>query len=179
MPKRKSRLVAFTFCEPDTLHSECFPFVNFCCEEKQLQTTLQSLDKTGLFKNNDKLLDTFKIGAETVLENNLTFIDEITVDSKLKKTDTYIYRFHDYSNHKTNYYSFDDTIKELNKKIKNKYAQIAYDGVFEKIEYSEKEAVNVLSRMSAETHEISIAQIKSNGDYDNIILITPLKLLYS
>ena len=74
MPKRKSRLVAFTFCEPDTLHSEHFPFVNFCCEEKQLQTTLQSLDKTGLFKNNGKLLNTFKIGAETVLENNLALL---------------------------------------------------------------------------------------------------------
>jgi len=177
MPKKITRTISFYFNEVDTLHHQTTPFVNFCCKETQLKPTLLELDKDNIFKNNDKLLSSIQVGKENYINGIMVFIDEIVIESKLKPTDTYVYRFHDYATNKVSYLSFNDVLKETNKKIKNKYAQVAYDSFFDKIEYSEDEMANILSRMSANTHDITIGQIKSNGDYDDIAIITPLKYI--
>lgn len=164
MPRKKDKIVAVYFTEPDTQHHEYHPFKNFCCREKDLD-------------GKEKLLVSPKINTQTFIGNDIAYIDEIEIDSKLKSTDQYIYNYFDYNNNKSLYLTFNDVLKEITKRIKNKYAQVAYDGIFEKIEFSEDEFAKILSRMSAETHEISIAQIKSNGDYDEIIIIRPIKIL--
>ena len=164
MPRKKDKIVAAYFTEPDTLHHDYHPFKNFCCREKELG------DK-------EQLLANAKINTPVYIDNDVSYVDEIEINSKIKASDQYIYNFFDYSTNKSLYLTFDDVLKETTKRIKNKYAQVAYDGIFEKIEFSENDFANILSRMSAETHEISIGQCKSNGDYDDIIIIRPLKIM--
>ena len=78
---------------------------------------------------------------------------------------------------KQSFVNFNDTIKEIDKKIKNKYVRVSYDGNNEKLCYSKNEIANILSRMSNDTHEVSLCQIKGNGEDDNLIIITPHKVI--
>lgn len=185
MPKKKSVLIGVSFPEVDTLHEQHNLFINFVCDENKIQDTI--IEKL-LDKNKISNYNTIKKDIETALKNrlknNVQFIgsdmvifEEISLSERLKSSDQYIYHLFDYNGSKSIYGTFKTIINEVNKRIKNKYVNIWYNGITEKIEYSENEFGNILSRMSPPTHEVGIAQIKGNGDDDNLIIITPYKLM--
>lgn len=182
MGRKKEIILSVSCVETDTNRENYKPFTNFICKKNDLESSFIDVDKNHIFKENNyrKALDSvLKLQSKTnvyFIDDIECYIDEIVFNSKIKPSDKYFYRLMDYGSNKVVFVSFKDLIPEINKRIKNKYARVWYNGTIEKITYDANEISNIIARMTTDTHEISIAQLKGNGDEDDILLITPYEL---
>ena len=182
MPRKKTVLMSVTCVEPDTLHHFNKPFLNIICSDTKLEESLsESLNKTlqSDSSNKKKLSSILKTKSKNNIyyfDDVMFFVEEVNPTCKIKSSDKYIYNIIDYMSHKSTFFTFKETLSEVSKKIKNKYVKLNYDGVNEKIVYDENELANIITRMTPETHDVSIAQVKGNGEEDNCLIIVPYKL---
>lgn len=183
MPKRKETVIAVSVNEPDTKHHQNSPIYNFICQESNLENAFILMDKEKFFNEKIENVKSFLKQNRNLYDKpflinlDLIYIEEVKISKPFKSFDDYIYQITDYDGMKQSFVNFNDTIKEIDKKIKNKYVRVSYDGNNEKLCYSKNEIANILSRMSNDTHEVSLCQIKGNGEDDNLIIITPHKVI--
>ena len=183
MPRKKTVYLGVEFYEPDTLHKNNLPVINFICEDKKLEQSFLENCKPHFFEdaNNKKqleyILKNYTKNPMQFLNGYMLFLDEISLSGKVKSSEQYLYHLLDYNGLKTGYFGFDDIIKEITKRVRNKHVKILYDGEVEICLYDENDFANILTRMTIETHNVSISIIKNNGDEDSLINITPLKVL--
>ncbi len=183
MPRKKERLFCIEFPEEDTLHPYHNPILNFVTKENNLIQGFHECDVHGILKIGDnekeleKAIKDYGKRVMSFFSDNGFYMEEISLSKPLKSSDKYIYRFIDYNENKTGFCGFREMVAYIKKKIKNKYASLHYNGINEKVEFSEDVMNNVISRMTAETHQITINEINGKGEEDNGIIIIPFKII--
>lgn len=183
MPRKKERIFSIEFPEEDTLHPYHNPILNFVAKENNLIKGFHECDVHNILKigNNEKELEKAikEYGKrQTSFFSDICFyMEEINLSKPLKSFDNYIYRFIDYNENKTDLCGFKELVSYIKKKIKNKYAFFHYNGINEKLEFSEDVLNNIITRMTAKTHQITVNEINGKGEEDNGIIIIPFKII--
>lgn len=179
--KKKERIFSVEFPEEDTLHPHNNPILNFITKENNLIQAFHSCDKQGILKNKEneieKAIKEFGKRQTSFINNICFYLEEISLSKPSKSSDKYLYRFIDYNENKTGFCAFKEMIIYVKKKIKNKYCSLHYNGTNEKIQFSEKEISNILSRITSKTHQLTINEINGKGIEDEGILIVPFKMI--
>ena len=186
MPRKKEKYFKIEMGEENTLSEYHNPFLNFITKEGNLRNAFEECDIYHILKerknesdleyiikniNNPREKNIFTIG------NNVLYIYEISLSKPLKSSDKYLYHIFDYNDNKETLCGFKEVLLYIKKKIKNKYAFLHYNGINERIVFSENEIENIITRMTANTHQISVNQINGKGEEDETILITPFKII--
>lgn len=179
MAKQKEKTFSVEMLEIDGNHKHHNPILNFICKEKDLENSFIECceDKSIKQETFKELINNFKKNKTNFINNDIVYIEEISLSKKFKPSDKYYYRIDDYNENKATLGCFNEVIDYLKKKIKNKYALISYNGINEKIEFSEDIVTNVLSRMTAQTHVVVFNQLNIRGEESDSIMITPFKIM--
>lgn len=183
MPRKKERIFSIEFPEEDTLHPHYNPMLNFITKESNLIQGFHECDKHGILKSNnnekalEKAIKEYGKRQASFFSNVCFYMEEISLSKPLKSSDKYLYRFVDYNENKAGFCEFKEIISYVKKKIKNKYASLHYNGINEKQEFSENIIKNIISRMTTETHQITINSINGKNEEDDGITIIPFKII--
>ena len=103
MPRKKETIIAVSINEPDSKHHQDLPIYNFVCLEKNLNQAFIDVDKYKIFKEKEENVIIFLNQNKTLFDkpffinNDMVFIDEISLSTPLKNFDKYIYQLIDYS----------------------------------------------------------------------------------
>ena len=183
MPRKKERYFSVEMLEEDSLREHYNPFLNFICKESNLSDSFYECDVRDVLKekNNEDDLKTILKKPDNkpivFIGENMLLISEISLNKTPKESDKYLYRIYDYNENKWCFCTFNEVLSYLNKKIKTKYAFTYYNGTNERIEFSEKDAANIVTRMTPGTHNICFSQINGRGEESEAILIVPFKIM--
>lgn len=183
MPRVKEKIYAVEILEEDTLRQYHNYLDNFISKEKTLYQSFHLADKRNLFDSDKAKKDLQELIKDTnkkecyEIDTETVFIDEISHSGKLKLTDEYLYRFYDYNEKKGDFCAINEIIAYLKKKIKNKYANIYYNGITKRIEFNDSEVKKIIKEMSENTHTISLCQLNGKGDEYEPIIIVPFKVI--
>lgn len=182
MARKKERIFSVEIPEEGSQFVYVNPFNNFIVKETNILNAFQEEDKQSTLSEpaNKKDLEAIikSLGNKQLnfIGNTALYIDEISLSKPLKSSDGYIYRLRDYNENKHGFYTFNEVITYLKRKIKTKLVILSYNGTNETVEFSEKELSNIITRMSSDTHDISLVQTDGKTKESNLILITPFKI---
>ena len=179
MVRQKEKIFSVEMLEVDGNHEHHNPILNFICKEKDLENSFNKCD-VGKVLNAvivKTLLSDIESEPMKFINGNCVFIEEINPLKKFNSLDNYYYRINDYNENKAILGGFNDVIDYLKRKIKNKYAMISYNGINEKIEFSEKMVSDILSRMTGNTHVVVLNQLNNRGEESDSIIVTPFKII--
>ena len=179
MPKKKEKYYAVDMLEVDSNHEHHNPILNFISKEKELENSFNECDVNKVLTPTSlkELLSGIDKKPMKFINGDAIFIEEISLSKKFKPSDKYFYRIDDYNENKATFGGFNETLDYVKKKVKNKYALVSYNGINEKIEFSEDAISNIITRMTANTHVIVINQLSIRGDESDSIMITPFKIM--
>lgn len=183
MPRKKEKLFYVETQEEDTLREHNNYLLNFVSPEKILYQSFHACEKRNLFGSDEAkkdlqvLLNDKEKKPYYPIDQETVFIGEISLSGKLKPSDEYLYHLIDTNDKKEVFISFNDVLTYIKKKIKNKYVFLHYNGINERIEFSEEKVKTVIKEMTENTHVISLNQINGKGEEQEPIIITPLKIM--
>ena len=181
--RKKERIFSIEFPEEDTLHPYYNPILNFVAKENNLIQGFHECDVHSILKigNNEKELEKaikeYGKRQASFFSDICFYMEEISLSKPLKSSDKYLYRFINYNENKTGFCNFKEIVTYIKKKVKNKYAFFHYNSVNEKLVFSEDVLKNIITRMTAETHQITVNEINGKGEEDKGIIVIPFKII--
>ena len=182
MARRKERIFTIETPEENSLIPYNNAFINFVCKESNLVDCFNHCDKLQILsepskkKDIDNIIKNLGIKSLNFVDSVALYIDEISLSKPLKSSDGYIYRLRDYNENKHGFYTFNEVITYLKRKIKTKIVNLSYNGTNETVEFSEKELSNIITRMSSDTHDVVIVQVDNKNRESDLIIVTPFKI---
>ena len=189
MPRKKDKLVSLEVIELNSTwdYRNTRTLTNFICKKDDAERKLQDADIHEIWKSEKKFANEAKAilaPAGTRNASHVFFTDEVAVEEvklpkTVKATDKYIYKVYDYSGDKlsTEYGTQKDIVSYIGKKIKTKYAYVAYNGEGRKIEYSPKTVTGILNELEDTTSNFEIESLSRSGNTEGVILVSIFKNL--
>ena len=177
MGRQKKRIIAVETIYPDTQRNQDGKYLtNFVAYEDNAVNAFKENSKRDIW-NEKASPDVVKklitdreknLKKSTFFHNEEIGIDEaLTLSEKVKTTDPYIFKVRDMENPawpKEVFGTQKEALAYIEKKIKNKFVHLIYNGINEVVEYDVNELANIIARMSENTTPIEIAQVTRGED---------------
>lgn len=177
--------MAFETIFPNTLACPNPVCRNFITYEDKVRETLETEDRTGLFKRDEEVCRDFDMvvsfktqirdGMATVGLDDVSLLP-VALDAETKKQ-SYIYKVTDWADlKKTPFFGTKEKIiSDLSRRVKGRRVIINYMGVNERCDFSPEKLSKLFDDAEPETRDVNITPI-GRGDSENpIISVTIFK----
>lgn len=187
MPRKKGKILSLEVGEPNSTwdYSNIKILKNFICKKDDAEKVIVDMDQKEYWKHEKKYSEEVKSilaapgtrNASSVFFNEDVNVEEVNLPDSVKPGTKYVYKIYDYSKDKANceYGTQKDIIAYISKKIKTKYAYVAYKGTTDKIEYSPKAVTDILNGLEETTSQFVIESIGRSGMTDNTLVVSIFK----